>query len=311
MNFALDDDVLALPQGAWARTHRRMLRWRGREILGITQGDFRPYLYPVYTPAGFAITTERPADHPHHNSIWVAADHVTCRVPAGTNGFEDYIYNFYVDDVFQGRAPGRLVEERVTSRELAPDVYRIEQQIAWRGPAEWAARDGRHAVAETRVIDVTVAADHHVIDMHSTLSPCAWDLVLGPTRHAYFNFRVADSLRALSGGVLRDDADRRGGEQVSGHSGRWVSYAGGVGGGNIAGIALMLDPAAGALSWFASDWGVVTGGSFRQRATTLAKGQSAQFRARYVIHDGPADAKVLTDLHQAFVEAGAHSPIFK
>ena len=304
MNFTFEDDAIALPQGAWARTHRRMLRWRGRELFGLTLGDSRPYLYPVYTPSGFGVTSERPADHPHHNSLWIAADHVTCRVPAGGHGLEDYVYNFYVDDTFQGRAPGRQVQEAISGQEVAPDRYRIEQHIAWRGPVEWAAPQGRQALAETRVIDVTVAAQHHVIDISSTLAPRTWDVVLGPTRHAYFNFRVADSMRALSGGTLRDDAERRGADQVTGTTAQWVSYSGPVGGGHTAGIALMLDRGEGALSWFTSDWGVVTGGSFRQRALTLTRGQTATFRARCIVHDGAADTHFLSAQYRAFVNAG-------
>jgi len=300
MSFTFDDDALVLPQGAWARTHRRMLRWQGREIAGLTQGDLRPYLFPVYSPRGFAVTTERPADHPHHNSLWIAADHVVCRVPAG-DGFEDYAYNFYVDDVFQGRAPGRQVQERVEGREISSDVFRIEQQIAWRGPAEWAASHGRQAMAETRVTDVTVAASHHLLDVRSTLTPCAFDLVLGPTRHAYFNYRVAESMRVMSGGSLRDDGDRCNASSVGGVSARYVTYAGPVGGGNVAGVCLMLHPGDGDPSWFTADWGVVTGGSFRSRERSLAKGESVTFRARYVVFDGEPDAAALAVAYREFL----------
>ena len=86
-----------------------MLMWGDKPVFGLTPGAFRNYLYPVFTPAGFAVTSESPADHPHHHSIWVGADHVNVHVPA-LHGTEVYSYNFYVNDVFQGRAPGRIVQ---------------------------------------------------------------------------------------------------------------------------------------------------------------------------------------------------------
>ncbi|MEZ5863266.1 MAG: DUF6807 family protein [Geminicoccaceae bacterium] len=74
-------DSLALPPGAWARTHRRRLRHDGRTVLALTQGAFRPYVFPLMTPAGFAVTAEAPADHPHHASLWLGADHVHALTP--------------------------------------------------------------------------------------------------------------------------------------------------------------------------------------------------------------------------------------
>ena len=65
---------------------------------------YRPYLFPLYTPAGFAVTSESPADHPHHNSFWIASDHLHCWMPAADGRREEYTYNFYLDETFQGRA---------------------------------------------------------------------------------------------------------------------------------------------------------------------------------------------------------------
>jgi hypothetical protein len=60
--FVLADDPIALPKGAWAATERRSLRRDGRSVFSITQGQHRAYLFPVYAPAGFAVTSECPAD---------------------------------------------------------------------------------------------------------------------------------------------------------------------------------------------------------------------------------------------------------
>jgi Family of unknown function (DUF6807) len=102
--FMIEDDPIALPRGAWAATERRTLRLDDRPVFSLTQGRYRAYLYPLYTPAGFPVVSEVPADHPHHNAFWIAADHVHCQMPAADNRIEEYTHNFYNDDTFQGRA---------------------------------------------------------------------------------------------------------------------------------------------------------------------------------------------------------------
>src|SRR5262245_38459318 len=107
--YPLTDDVIALPTGAWAATHRRTLRREGRPVLALSQGRHRAYVYPLFTPHGYAVTSEHPADHPHHNSFWIAADHLYCRMPvAHGKGYEEYTYNLYLNE---------------HSRDARPDEY--------------------------------------------------------------------------------------------------------------------------------------------------------------------------------------------
>ena len=114
------------------------------------------------------MTSEHPADHPHHNSFWFAADHVYCRLPVTHGkGYEDYTYNIYLNDTFQGRAPGRIVETAYTGMPEG-DAFRIVQTLDWRGPSEWAAPDGRLAARETRTLLIRRQAGAHVIDVQST-----------------------------------------------------------------------------------------------------------------------------------------------
>ena len=99
--FSIDSDAISLPRGAWAKAHRLNVSWHGRPIAALSQGEYRAYLFPVYTPAGFAVTSESPIDHPHHNSLWIGADHFHCHLPFSTNAYEEATYNFYVNDTFQ------------------------------------------------------------------------------------------------------------------------------------------------------------------------------------------------------------------
>jgi len=283
--FSFESDAIDLPTGAWAKTHRRTLRWRGRDVLALTQGLRRAYVYPLYTPAGFAVTTESPADHPHHNSLWIASDHLHCLVPADGK-IEEYTYNFYVDETFQGRAPGRVRETGVAAEEGQDGSFRIEQALDWVGPVEWAADGGRTVMTERRTLEVRPGEHHHLIDIRSALTPTEWDVALGPTRHAFFNFRVAESMRGARGGRLRDAEGRVGGAAITAGAARWVHCAGPVGGGAVAGIA--IGPTAGieAPSWFAADWGTVTLQPYRHHARKIVRGETLAMAVRVVVHDG-------------------------
>ena len=133
--FSFSEESVKLPTGAYAGTRRRMLRLDGQAVLGVTAGQFRPYLYPVYTPAGFAVTSEGPADHPHHHSIWAGADHLHLRMPAMGGREEIYAYNCYVNDIFQGRAPGRI-NQIALAGQASGAGFLIEQEIEWRQKME-------------------------------------------------------------------------------------------------------------------------------------------------------------------------------
>ena len=288
--FAFESDAIALPKGAWAKTHRHRLRWRDRTVLALTQGDFRAYAYPLCTPAGFCVTSEAPADHPHHASMWIASDHVHAMMPAANGTTEEYTYNFYVNETFQGRAPGRILQTGVTGRALEGDRFEIVQQLEWRGPVEWAADVGRLIARETRALAISAAETRYRIDVSSRLSGGDFAMKLGPTRHAYFNVRAADSMIVANGGTIMDDKGRSGGAAVSGEGARWVDFSGPVGGGHTAGMTVIPHAATGREPfWFVADWGVVTVGPFRLNGLALRQGEGFESAYTVLVHDGAMD----------------------
>lgn len=299
--FVLEEDAVALPKGAFARTHRRTLRRAGAPVLSLTQGRHRCYVYPLFTPAGFPVMSECPADHPHHNSFWIAADHVHGRMPVAGGKYEEYTYNFYVDETFQGRAPGRIIA--LTSK--AAPHHRgvvIAQDIEWRGPTEWAASDGRLIAREAREMVIAAEPGMYVIDVKSTLAAADWDFSLGPTRHAYFNVRAAERITVVNGGQVINDRGCAGGEAVTGTQSRWVDFSGNVGGGHKAGLSVFPDPRDHEdLSWFVADWGVVTVGPFRINGRVVRQGESLTARYRVLVHDGDARAADVAGRYAAYL----------
>ena len=295
MGFGLRHEDIELPQGAWAAGERTLVCWQGKPILGLTQGAFRPYLFPVHTPAGFAVNSESPADHPHHHSIWVGADHVNLHVPAA-HRTEVYSYNFYVNDVFQGRAPGRILQDQCDGQAQG-DGMRVKQTLQWRGPREWGAPEGRHVLSETRLTRVRHLPQLHAfqLEITSTLSAPSHPVSIGPTRHAWFNARVCAAMSPLHGGESRFAPATTENTHTA-----WYACSGPVGGGHVATLAIAPWPEASGNDWYVSPWGVMTANPCLDKALHLEPGGAPlKLGAQFLVCDGqPSDDQI----KQAFSE---------
>jgi hypothetical protein len=125
----------------------------------------------------------------------------------------------------------------------------------------------------------------HVIDVESRLEAREFDFSLGPTRHAYFNLRVADSMTVANGGTVRDDQGRTGGR---------------------AGVAVFPHPTDHAdLSWFVTDWGVITVGPFRLKGTVVLRGEALIARYRVIVFDGEMKVEEVAGRFLQYVKEGA------
>jgi len=294
--FSLAPMDIPLPRGAFTGGGRDILRYGDSPVCAFTRGSFRPCLHPIWTPAGFVVTAEQPADHPHHRGIWCASDHVGLLMQ-GPDGVERYEYSFYVDDVFQGRAPGRIVQTGLALVAQHGQRALVEQRLDWIGPSEWGAPDGRHVLSERRWTGVTRTDAALILDITCQLTPCSDTLIaIGPTRHAWFNARLADSIAIDTTTAPTDDQARMGAEAIPTRGAAWVDYSGPVGGGFQAGITVLpQDPER--CAWFVADWGVITVGQVRDRAVTLQPGETAQFSCRFIAHDRAGhDADAMTDI---------------
>ena len=194
--FHLDTTSLELPRGAYAGGTRHILSFGGKPVAAFTQGKFRPYIHPVWTPDGIVVTAEGPVDHPHHSGIWCAADHVAS-LHDGPDGIERYDYCFYVNEVFQGRAPGLIRMSGIKLQAVSHDQATVRQEMQWVSPREWGVPDGHIVMFETRTTTISCADQAYVFDVSSELRAGESPIEIGPTRHAYFNARVCDAL-ALS-----------------------------------------------------------------------------------------------------------------
>ncbi len=299
-DFTVENDRVDLPRGATARTKRVKVGWRGRQIIALSQGDFRNYIYPVFTPSGIQVTAESPIDHPHHQSVTIGADHFNCRLPYSDDKFEEANYSFYVNYVFQGRAPGRIVSRTLEDTQIDEKHLQLVQDLDWKGPEEWGAPNRRTVAVERRTIDVRVEEKYNLIDIYTKISPTEWDISIGPTRHAFFTIRIADGLRVVDGGALLDSEGRNSGDAISGKSSKWVDAYGCIYDDSQVGVAVFPDPSVNAPYWGVADYGTLTVNPLFYKPWELGVGDFVETGIRLVVHDGsPYEARI-ADLYDDF-----------
>lgn len=285
--FTVEPDRVDLPTGASAGARRTWIKHDGRIIAALSQNAYRAYIYPLLTPSGVSVTSESPIDHPHHNSITIGADHFDCLFLYDRSRVERATYNFYVNDTFQGRAPCSIVSTAVDSIEMAEDRLRIDQRLEWRGPVEWGAPNRRVLARETRTIDIQPGKTANIVRIDSRLEPTDWDILIGPTRHAYFTVRMADGLRVIDGGTIVDADGRRAVQRINDNTAAWVDLYGTGPHGREAGAAIIPHPSSLQTAWYAHAWGSVAVNPFLHEQGSLRRGGSMDVGVTIVAHDGP------------------------
>ena len=287
--FTVEPDRVDLPSGATAGARRTWIKRDGRPIAALSQNAYRAYIYPLFTPSGVSVTAESPIDHPHHNSVTVSADHFDCLFVYDGHRTERGTYNFYVNETFQGRATGRISVVSVDSHETAGNTIRIAQRLEWQGPIEWGAPERRVLANETRTIDVRTTEESNILDIRSRLEPTDWDIVIGPTRHAYFTVRMADGLRVVDGGKIVD-ADGRGAVQdINANSAAWVDMSATGPHGREVGVTVVAHPSAFPTGWYAHEWGTVAVNPFLHDEQSIRLGDSLELGVSVAAHDGPVN----------------------
>lgn len=295
--FSVEADRVDLPPGATAGARRTWIKRDGRPIAALSQNAYRAYIYPLFTPSGVSVTAESPIDHPHHNSVTIGADHFDCLFVYDGHRTERGTYNFYVNETFQGRATGRIAAVSVDSEEISEDILRVVQRLEWRGPVEWGAPERRVLATEIRTIEVSATDRANVLDIRSRLEPTEWDIVIGPTRHAYFTVRMADGLRVVDGGRIVD-ADGRGAvEVINDNMAAWVDMSAVGPHGHEVGVAVVSYPSPLPSSWYVHEWGSVALNPTLHEERAIQRGNALELRVSLVAHDGPLDNDFLDSVY--------------
>ena len=295
--FSVEPDRVDLPPGATAGARRTWIKRDGRPIAALSQNPYRAYIYPLFTPGGVSVTAESPIDHPHHNSVTVGADHFDCLFVYDGHRTERGTYNFYVNETFQGRATGRIASVSVDCEEVSDDTLRIVQRLEWQGPVEWGAPDRRVLAKEMRMIDVRASEESNILDIRSRLEPTDWDIVIGPTRHAYFTVRMADGLRVVDGGKIVDADGRNSVQDINANAAAWVAMSATGPHGHEVGVTVVPHPSPLPTGWYAHEWGTVAVNPFLHQEQPIRQGETLELGVTVAAHDGPVSRDVLDSVY--------------
>lgn len=254
----------------------------------------KPVLYPLRTPSGITVTRSWPfekvagekQDHPHHIGLYFTYDL--------TNG-----NNFWNNSRNPLPAIKHVADIRIDT----------EGNQTLGAVMNWIGKNGNHLLTEKRLMSFIPGTDQHIIDVDIELKAVADKVEFGDTKEGMFAIRLAqwltenaDSRWQLgTGSYLNCHGDEKE-KGVWGKRAEWVRIQGNKDG-RIAGIAILNHPTSTNYPtyWHARGYGAFSANPLGQYAfqrthrvenpkpfnLTLDKGETAPFKFRVIIYDGP------------------------
>lgn len=235
----------------------------------------KPYVYPIRTASGKAITRRYPmeavagetTDHPHHRGLWFSHGDV--------NGWDFWANEPSQKGVGKGRGEIRVKSARAPK----PDTVTFA--------AEWTSPDGVLVEEERRMI-FGGAGDKRTIEVDVKLT-AKQRVVFGDTKEGVFAIRLRDEFTAKQGGKMVSAEGLSGMKAIWGKASPWVEFTGVVEGEPVAvRIADHPENPRHPTRWHARDYGLFAANIFglhdflndksRDGSLTLAAGESVRFR---------------------------------
>jgi hypothetical protein len=181
----------------------------------------KPFVHPLYTPAGYEVTCLSPPDHVHHRGLMFALGNVAFK------GEEDRYVVFWGE----AGAPERLgTIKAVSSRGWASSQDGVTQASQY-GTNEWRrVSDGALMLSEERRITYHDIGNEpcHLITWESDLTAPERDVVLGPTEGrdvSYYGLGLRTP-QDMDGGAIFDANGKQGEQAVLGDDAPWCAYVG-------------------------------------------------------------------------------------
>ena len=269
------------------------IRIGGRPFTTLRLDGRDPVLWPVFNPAGGAMTRSFPfaesegenRDHIHHRSIWFAHGE--------TNG-EDFWHN-----------PATRVQLDGPIETMA-GVGRGRLRFS----ETWIGESGKILCTGTRQMEPFTESGFHGLDFDLTLVAGEFGLLFGDTKEGTMAIRVATPIKADAGGKLMDSEGHKG-KEVWGKRARWVAASGELATGPAT-IVLMDHPSnlRHPTYWHARTYGLVAANPFgtgvfegrgkNRTGTRVDAGASIQFRYRMLFFSGSPSKETIEGLFEDF-----------
>lgn len=272
------------------------------KLVTALRNDYRfPYLYPVYSPSGANVVRNWPMktdvpgeeqDHPHHRGIWLAHGSV--------NG-----HDFWTD---HGKKDPAIRLNSITHKEIKNDIAHLGLDLTW------VAKE-TELLKETRTYAFSKPNPETLrIDIQSTLTAIADEVVFGDTKEGSFAVRTDRTLRVKGPTAQSTLTNSEGKTNLDawGKRANWVAYTGPDELGKPTVVAIIDNPNSfrSPTHWHARDYGLLAANPFgindfenKKDPTfgnhTLKKSESLTLNHTVIIHQGTLETAKLSEIYNS------------
>ncbi|WP_028549796.1 PmoA family protein [Paenibacillus sp. UNC451MF] len=248
----------------------------------------KPYLGPIMGPYGESFTRLdfETKEHPHHRSLWLAIGDV--------------------NDIDMWNEP----KERHGKQILTGFGEKTEGAVFAKltSTQNWCSFGGKPQLTETRTMTFyNTPAEGRFIDVDFVLLANG-RVELGATKEAGpLGIRVAESMKADNGGVIRNSFGSVGEKECWGQRAQWCDYYGNVGGKTL-GIAAFDHPdnVDYPTYWHVRDYGLLAANNlYFLGGKLLQKGQSIRYKHRIYFHTDDTITSQVAEKYQDYI----HPPV--
>lgn len=260
------------------RTHMVIEQSTARCLGGLGISFYRPWVFPLYTPAGLTVVQEAPPDHPFHNGVFVGQS------PVVTGEREA---NFWATP------PPRMHDDHLmkhigrmdASGELTIEPHdfgvRFTMKCVWRDEHEAPILD------EIRKVDLYTLEDAVFCDMTSHKISAYGPVEYPLTKHGSIGIRVEPRLLPGLGGTVIADENRRGtADVVHEQDSAYVAYENGLRDGGHFGVFMTCLNEGVVGPWFVRDYGMALYNPTWRSPITTNVGDLWSIGVRVVAYDG-------------------------
>ncbi len=270
----------------------------GEKLVTALRNDYRfPYLYPVYSPSGANVVRNWPMkpdvpgeeqDHPHHRGIWLAHGSV--------NG-----HDFWTD---RGKKDPAIRLNGITEKVVKNEIAHLTADMTW-------IAEDKELLKETRTYAFSKPnAETLRIDIQSTLTALADEVVFGDTKEGTFAIRTDRTLRVKGETAKATLINSEGKTNLDawGKRANWAAYTGSDELGKPTVVAIIDHPTSfrNPTHWHARDYGLLAVNPFgindfekKNDKTfgnhTLKKSESITLSYTVIIHKGTLETAKLKE----------------
>lgn len=231
-----------------AKTHLVVESKTGGCLGGVGANFYRPFVFPLYTPAGHTVVQEFAFDHPFHNGVFVGQGPV--KVGEREAGFwAAPPRRSFTDKIFENL--GRMDTQKEIDIAPHADGVRFVQKVIWHDANE------EPLIDEIRRVNLYTLSDATVCDMTSEKIAAYGAVEYPQTKYGSIGIRVEPRLLPVMGGVVIADNSRRGTPEVV-HEGEsdFVAYQNLLTGHGQFGVFMTILDEGVRGPWFIRDYGM-------------------------------------------------------